>query len=212
MFGKYFQKVKIFAYNFLNQKEKKTYPTTVRENLDELSHNTDDKQLKINTLLYIKQLKNTYYKYTDKTKFNKELYDNFVKEDNFDGGETAFDDDDNVRIFDKYILEYIKNRNDIITYIQCKNKDIIIKTKMEDLKDIRSSEEKMDLLFVIDMSDKEIFKYCYELVKNQSNITTKAIALSMVYKFNNEYVRIKINSKSGTYHPYIILENSLQQN
>ncbi|WP_396189547.1 hypothetical protein, partial [Flavobacterium sp.] len=101
----------------------------------------DDKQLRIDTLLFVRQFKNTYYKYTNKEKFNVELYNTFIDDKNFDGGLTAFDDDDegnSVRIFDKYILEYIKNRNDVITYLQCKNKDVVVRTNLEQLGDFKN--------------------------------------------------------------------------
>jgi len=209
-------------YNYFNTESKDAngvvkYPKTfIEEDYENdrvnLNPNIDEKQLRIDILLYIKQVKNTYYKYTNNPKFNQELYNSFGNDENFDGGDTAFDDDDNMRIFDKYVIDYIKHRNEIITYLQCKNKHVISNKKLTDLEDIRTLENTIDILFVIDMSDKDIFDYCYSLVKNRQNCaTTKSILFSMVFKMNNEFVRIKLNSYKNTTkaHPYLIIENAL---
>ena len=68
-----------------------------------------------------------------------------------------------------------------------------------------------DILFVIDMPEKEIFEYCYDMKKNikYCNVT-KGIILSMVFKMNNEYVNIKLNaSKNTEHHHRMILESCL---
>lgn len=171
--------------------------------------NIDDKQLRLDILLYIKQFKNTYYKYTNKSRFNPELYNTFIKDDQFDGGATAYDDDDDIRIFDKYILEYIRYRNDVITYIQCKNKEIVIKTKLEDLTDMTPAIDTVDVLFVIDMNEKDMFTYCYSLLQKSGNILMiKNIVFSIILKYQGEYIRMKLSAfnKNKNTHPYLILE------
>jgi len=212
---------KILLYNTLHGSGTdipKRYHTTfvnddeIEDSFNNSNKDIDEKQMRINILLYIKQFKNTYYKYTNTEKFNEDLYKSFIDENNFDGGETGFDDEDSVRIFDKYILDYIKNRNDIITYLQCKNITVYQKTKMIDLRDLKTSAKEMDILFVIDMPDRDIFDYCYSLVKKNTNcINTKAITLSMVFKFNNDYIRIKLNAYKTNInlHPYLVLEKHL---
>lgn len=214
--------VKVKTYNYLNtditntRRIKPIGRITLEEDLTggkaKILSKDEEKQMKIDTLLYIKHMKNTYHKYTDKSKFNQVLYDKFVEDDSFDNGETAFDDDDDVRIFDRYILDYIKNRNDIMTYMLCKNKSIRVVTKMEDLEEMRSKDS-IDILFVMDMSDKDIFTYCYSILKSYTNCTTaKAIVLSLVLKMNRDYVRIGINPKISHkfYHPHLVLENMIQ--
>lgn len=203
--------LKIYTYNWFCTEKK--YPRNSIDLYDLSSCDDvliDDKQLRIDTLLFVKQFKNTYYKYTNKDKFNIELYNSFIDDRNFDGGLTAFDDDDDTRIFDKYILEYIKNRNDVITYLQCKNIDIVIKTTLEQLGDFKKG--KYDILFAIDMNEKELFNYCYTILQQSGNINMiKNIIFSLIFKYEDKYQRIKLSSmtRQKDTHPYIILERLL---
>ena len=218
MMLKYCKKIltdaQVYAWNFINnpQENKKYKKTEMLLNEKVIIPPEELKKLRINILLYIKQCRNTYFKYTNHEKFNQELYESFINDDHFDGGNTAFDDEDNIRIFDKYILEYIKSRNEIITYLQCKNKIVNLKTKLEDLRDFKSSDVEKDILFVIDMSDKDIFNFCYEAKKDirDSNIT-KSIILSMICKLGTEYVKIKLDSsKNKECYPQMMLESCIQ--
>jgi hypothetical protein len=208
---------KIFTYNYLNNniETNKKYPKLLdlsNEDVEYANTEVDDKQLRINILLFIRQYKNTYYKYINKEKFNEELYNSFINEENFDGGNTAYDDEDNTRIFDKYILEYIKNRNSVMTYLQCKNKIINLKNNLEVLNDIKFSNDSIDVLFILDMSEKDIFSYCYNLLHNHGKISyIKDILFSIIFKYNNQQIRLKVESfKTNTnIHPYLILETLL---
>jgi hypothetical protein len=205
-FNSIFENARIYTYNYLND-DKKIY-----KNLFDEHPIVDDKQLRIDILLFVRQYKNTYYKYTNKEKFNPELYNSFINEDNFDGGLTAFDDDEteNVRIFDKYILEYIKNRSDVITFLQCKNKNIIMKSSPDELRMIESGNNNLDILFIIDMSEKDLFNYCYGIIKDERNISMiKPIIFSLIVKTKGELVRIRLSSfiKNKQNHPYLILES-----
>lgn len=203
---------KLYINNILSSDKK--YPRNSIDLYESSMHNdvlVDDKQLKIDTLLFVRQFKNTYYKYTNKDKFNIELYNSFVDDKNFDGGLTAFDDDDKeTRIFDKYILEYIKNRNDVITYLQCKNIDIVIKTNLEQLGDFKK--HKYDIVFAIDMNEKELFNYCYTILQQSGNICMiKNIIFSLIFKYEDKFQRIKLSAmtRQKDAHPYIILERLL---
>ena len=212
IYNKILTEAKILAHNFMNDTREKRYPKTQPWFEDEVVITPEElKQVRINILLYIKQCKNTFYKYTQKEKFNEELYKKFIDEDHFDGGDTGFDDEDNVRIFDKYVLDYIKSRNEILTFFQCKNITLNLKHHLNDLRDFRSSEQEKDILFVMDMPEKEIFEYCYDMKKNIKDCNvTKGIILSMVFKMNNEYVNIKLNaSKNTEHHHRMILESCL---
>lgn len=212
--NKIFTNAKIYAWNLINNpQENKTYPKTELLQDDEIIIPPEElKKIRIDILLYIKQCKNTYFKYANNDKFNQDLYNSFIDEEHFDGGDTGFDDEDNIRIFDKYILDYIKSRNEIVTYFQLKNKTVHLKTKLEDLRDFRLSDKDKDILFVIDMSDKDIFNFCYEAKKNIKDYNvTKGIVLSMVFKLGEEYIKIKLNSfKSAGHHPYMMLESCMQ--
>jgi hypothetical protein len=208
---------KIYTYNYFysDSKTNKLYPKLMTDDEEDSREHViiDDKQLRIDTLLFVRQFKNTYYKYTNKEKFNQELYNSFVDDKNFDGGNTAFDDDDqDVRIFDKYVLEYIKNRSDVITFLQCKNKDVVIKLKLEQLNDLQKKHDNFDIIFAIDMVEKDLYHYCYTIIHKTGNVSMiKAIVFSLILKYDGEYVRIKLNSftKQKSNHPYLILERFL---
>jgi len=170
----------------------------------------DNKELRLNILLYIKQYKNIYYKYTNKDKFNSDLYNSYINDDSFDDSLTAYDDDDsNIRIFDKYIIKYIKKRNDIITYLQCKNKNVILHTVLDNLKNINNGET-FDILFIIDMPERDILSYCLNILNNSGDMgLLKTIIFSMILNINNNNTRIKIesDSKDTIEHPFVVLEN-----
>lgn len=213
--------IKIHAYNLIHPNQSANKLNGFYKHYDNIcddSHSiikmSDEefKQYRLNTLMYIKQCKNTYYKYTQNDLFNEKLYNSYKTDNNdFDSGETAFDDNDNISIFDKYILEYIKNRNDIMTFFQCKNIKINLKHKIEELRDFRDNNDNKDVLFFIDMTDKQIFDYCIETCKNYTINDAKIITLSMVFKYDNDYIKVKLNShKKYEYHPRLILENFIK--
>jgi hypothetical protein len=223
-FGKLLEDTKIYAYNYFNRdasdadRPTRIYPPlqpaipTIqelceasmadeclgKENDSVQSENIviiDDKKLRIDTLLFVRQYKNTYYKYTKKEKFNQELYNSFVNDENFDGGLTGFDEDDNVRIFDKYVIEYIKNRNDVVTFLQCKNKEVVLREKLNQLQNVDASLPTIDVLFTIDMNEKDMFNYCYNIVAKNGNISIiKHIIFSLIIKYNGEYIRMKLSA------------------
>jgi hypothetical protein len=216
---KYFDKllvnVKISAYNYFYSEQNDDGEPRARIIHKTFENTIDDKQLRIDTLLFVRQYKNTYYKYTNKDNFNHELYNTFLDDKHFDGGNSGYDDDDEVRIFDRYILEYIKNRNDIVTFLLCKNKEVILKTKLEDLVDVfdeKNKSNKIDILFTIDMNEKELFSYCHSIVcKNYEIAAIKHIVFSFICKYKGEYVRTKLNAFTSDKknHPYLILESFL---
>lgn len=182
-----------YIYNYFNNNYK---PITKYPELEEVNDNIDNKQLRINILLFIRQYKNAYYKYTNKNKFNEELYDLFVNDENFDDKITAYDDEDeNIRIFDKYIFEYIKDRDDIMRYLQSNNKIVNLKSNLEEFNDIIFSKNNIDILFILDMSEKDIFTYCYNLLHNHQEISyIKDILFSIIFKYDNQIIRLKVDS------------------
>ena len=142
-----------------------------------------------------------------------ELYNSFIDDKNFDGGITAFDDDDqDTRIFDKYVLEDIKHRSEVITFLQCRNKDVIIKHKLEQLNDIQHSGSNMDIVFAIDMTENDLFTYCYSIIQRNGKISMiKNIVFGLILKYQGEYIRINLSAftKNKNNHPYLILERFL---
>jgi hypothetical protein len=184
---------KLTIYNYLNNNTETNnkYPKL----LDLYNEDIDNKEIRINIFLFVRQYKNTYYKYINKDTFNEELYDLFVNDENFDDVITAYDDEDNIRIFDKYILEYIKNRDNIMTYLQSKNKIINLKNNLEVFNDIIFSNDTIDVLFVLDMSEKDLFSYCYNLLHNHGKISyIKDILFSIIFKYDNQLIRLKVDS------------------
>ena len=216
--NKLLENVKISAYNYMYNEpnENKIICKTFIDDDKIPVVDIDDKklrELRIDTLLYVKQYKNTYYKYTNKEKFNHELYNTFLNDKNFDGGDSGYDDDDEIRIFDRYILEYVKNRSDVMTFLLCKNKDVILKNRIDELADIYDNKSNtIDILFTIDMSEKDLFNYCYGIISKEGQLSSiKNIVFSLICKYKGEYVRMKLsaftNDKKN--HPYIILESFL---
>jgi len=214
-----YENIQINSYNYFNSSDKtdKKYPRLSLEE-DECqdiinTYTQDEKQMRIDTLLFVRQYKNTYYKYTNKSKFNPELYNSFTDEKNFDGGQTGYDDDDiNTKIFDKYIIEYIKNRNDLLTHLQCKNKEISLKTTLDTLNNCKKNEPNLDALFIMDMSEKDLFLYIFSIVQEKKNISIiKSLMFSVIFKHDSEYIRVKLSafSKNKQNHPYLILESIL---
>ncbi len=173
----------------------------------------DDKEFKKESFIFIRNYKNIYYKYTNKDKFNVGLYNNYINSTEFDSDMTALDDDDPIiRIIDKYIIEYIKIRNEFITYIICKNKKINFADTINNIKNYNKNDEEIDIVFVIDLKDKECFDYCFTNCKNKNMTNIKDILFSIIIKHNNEFIRIKlksITSKPNYQHPYLILEKLL---
>jgi hypothetical protein len=165
---------------------------------DQKINNIDDKQLRINILILIKLYTNTYYKYTNDGKFSKKLYNVFINNEFIISCLTVYDDNNKISIFDKYIIEYIKKRNNVIEYLQSKNKIINLKNNFESLNDINTSNDYIDVLFILDMPAKDIFLYCYILLYKHKNISyIKNILLSVVIKYNNQQIRLKVDSFIG---------------
>jgi hypothetical protein len=97
-----------------------------------------------------------------------------------------------------------------MTYLQCKNINIELQTKLDDLKDIKcSNNENIDVIFTIDMNEKDLFNYCNSIINKNGNISMiKNIVFSIIIKYNGEHIRIKLGAfnKNKNNHPYLILE------
>jgi hypothetical protein len=210
-----YEDVQRYCYNRLHNADeelKKCNRKYPKKNMfEDYQSDIDDKQLRVDTLLYIKQYKNVYYKYTNKSLFNPELY-NYYSDNNtfFDSGKTAYDDDDDtVKIFDKYILEYIKNRNDFITHLQCKNKQIVQQTSFDMLREYKKGDSHIDVIFIMDMKERDIFLYIYGLIKEGKGMKElRGKIYSVIIRSQGEEIRIEITSFKNN-HPYIILNSIL---
>lgn len=168
---------------------------------------SNDKQLRIDTLLYIRQVKNTYFKYTNNSLFDPQLYNIFIGDDNFDGGDTAFDDGNETRIFDGYVIEYIRSRSCAIEHIRNNHPGVSFVDGMDAL-------DENSALFVIDMKDKELFRYCFSIVESSLNTyKLKDIIFGLMFKRNCHYIRTNISSfdVEKNNHAYLIIENLLKK-
>ena len=161
---------------------------------DILINYSNDKQLQINILILIKIYKNTYYKYSNNEKFNDKLYNIFINNKFIISYLTEYNND-KINIFDKYIIEYNIKKNNIINYLKSKNKTINFKNNFDSLNNINTSNNYIDVLFILDMTIKDIFLYCYDLLKKDKDIDNiKNILLSIVIKYNNQEIRLKVDS------------------
>jgi hypothetical protein len=161
---------------------------------DILINNLNDRQFQINILILIKIYTNTYYKYSNNEKFNNKLYNIFINNEFIISYLTEYNND-KINIFDKYIIEYNIKKKHIINYLKSKNKIINFKNNFDSLNDINSSNNYIDVLFILDMSIKDIFLYCYFLLnKDKDIINIKNILLSIVIKYNNQEIRLKVDS------------------
>lgn len=165
-----------------------------------------DKQRRIDILLYTRQIKNVFYKYTNTPLFDPNLYNLFVGDENFDGGNTAFDDDSDTRIFDEYVKDYIRDREAVLQYLMEKHSNVVIVDTMDALTE-------QSVMFVIDMKDRELFQYCYSMIENHSNThKIKDIIFSIILKKNGTCIKTNITSfEAGkNNHAYLIMNNLLK--
>ena len=157
---------------------------------DLLIQNSNDRQFKINILILIKIYINTYYNYSN----NKKLYNIFINNKFIISYLTEYDNN-KINIFDKYIIEYNIQKNNIIEYLKSKNKTINLKNNFESLNNINTSNNYIDVLFILDMPIKDMFLYCYHLLNKDKEISNiKNILLSIVIKYNNQEIRLKVES------------------
>lgn len=200
----YIKNTKLINYNFLKKNikdleiiEKKKDIEEILINIKEediLINNSNDRHLQINILILIKIYTNTYYKYSNNDKFNDKLYNIFINNEFIISYLTEYNNH-KINIFDKYIIEYNIQKNNIIKYLKSKNKTVNFKNNFESLNNINTSSNYIDVLFILDMSIKDIFLYCYFLLnKNKDIMNIKNILLSIVIKYNNQEIRLKVDS------------------
>ena len=196
----YIKNTKLINYNFLKKNikeleiiEEEQYIEDIIINIKEedlLIQNSNDRQFKINILILIKIYINTYYNYSN----NKKLYNIFINNKFIISYLTEYDNN-KINIFDKYIIEYNIQKNNIIEYLKSKNKTINLKNNFESLNNINTSNNYIDVLFILDMPIKDMFLYCYHLLNKDKEISNiKNILLSIVIKYNNQEIRLKVES------------------
>jgi hypothetical protein len=120
-----------------------------------------DKVKKLQLFLQIRHIKNIYYKYTKNTLYREHLYNSFVKENDFDYGESAYDDETDTKIFDKYICDYIEKRKGFLDEFDQYGIEYECCTSiMDDDSNNKCDNNKIKITFIIDMTDRNILDYC----------------------------------------------------
>ena len=168
---------------------KKTTNTTI-PNLEYSSYGISDKidkELRINILLEIKNIKNTYYKYIYDSKFSEKLYNGILQETEDENGVLV---SNNSTIYDSDIIKYINCRKEL--FENTKN-SYILKKNIEDLYKLDSKDSK-NILHIIDLNERETFNYCYDIIKrSDKNIIRDLLFTVIINKTNktDRYVIIK---------------------
>ena len=161
-----FQSVyKLFYYTKTESKLVSTepYEISTANDINYIQNAEYDKTKKIQLFLQIRHIKNIYYKYTQNICFREQLYNDFLKETDFDYGEAAYDDEKyDVRIFDTYICDYIEKRRKFIEELQHNDVEY-------ELSQIIESDHKgnMIITFIMDMTDRHILDYCMSLTDHK---------------------------------------------
>jgi hypothetical protein len=172
-----------------NMFSKKTTNTTI-PNLEYSSYGISDKinkELRINILLEIKNIKNTYYKYIYDSKFSEKLYNGILQETEDENGVLV---SNNSTIYDSDIIKYINCRKEL--FENTKN-NYILKKNIEDLYKLDSKDSK-NILHIIDLNERETFNYCYDIIKrSDKNIIRDLLFTVIINKTNktDRYVIIK---------------------
>jgi hypothetical protein len=166
------------VYNLFN---KKSVINTTNPDLEYSSYGISDKKNKesrINILLDIKNIKNTYYKYTYNKKYSDKLYNDVLKETEYENGVLV---SNNSTIYDSDIIKYIECRKELF---QNKEKTYILKKNLEDISRLESIDTK-NILYIIDLNDKELFEYCYNIVKWYDENVVKDLLFSVIINSGN---------------------------
>lgn len=172
-----------------NMFSKKTNNTAI-PNLEYSSYGISDKiekELRINILLEIKNIKNTYYKYMYDSKFSEKLYNGILQETEDENGVLV---SNNSTIYDSDIIKYINCRKEL--FENTKN-SYILKKNIEDLYKLDSKDSK-NILHIIDLNERETFNYCYDIIKrSDKNIIRDLLFTVIINKTNktDRYVIIK---------------------
>uniref|UniRef100_A0A6C0J2V4 Uncharacterized protein n=1 Tax=viral metagenome TaxID=1070528 RepID=A0A6C0J2V4_9ZZZZ len=178
-----------------NMFSKKPVINTIKPDLEYSSYgisDKNDKELRINILLDIKNIKNTYYKYTYNKKYSDKLYKDILKETEDENGVLV---SNNSKIYDSDIIKYIECRKELF-----ENKNYVLKKNLEELSKLDSLDSK-NLLYIIDLNEKEIFNYCYDIIKCYDDNIVKDLLFSVIiynsniinkYQIIKDYEKLKI--------------------
>ena len=162
--------------NFNNIFGKKTRNNLTSPNLEYNSYGINDKtdkQLRINILLEIKNIKNTYYKYINNSKYSDKLYNNVLQETEYEDGILV---SDNSTVYDNDIKKYINCRKELFENTK---RRYIIKKNLQDFYIINDDNEN-NILYIIDLEERDMFNYCYDYIKRDDKNLVRDLLFTVI--------------------------------
>lgn len=162
--------------NFSNIFGKKTRNNLTSPNLEYNSYGINDKtdkQLRINILLEIKNIKNTYYKYINNSKYSDKLYNNILQETEYEDGILV---SDNSTVYDNDIKKYINCRKELFENTK---RRYIIKKNLQDFYIINDGNEN-NILYIIDLEERDMFNYCYDYIKRDDKNLIRDLLFTVI--------------------------------
>ena len=162
--------------NFSNIFGKKIRNNLTSPNLEYNSYGINDKtdkQLRINILLEIKNIKNTYYKYINNSKYSDKLYNNILQETEYEDGILV---SDNSIVYDNDIKKYINCRKELFENTK---RIYIIKKNLQDFYMINDGNEN-NILYIIDLEERDMFNYCYDYIKRDDKNLVRDLLFTVI--------------------------------
>jgi len=162
--------------NFSNIFGKKIRNNLTSPNLEYNSYGINDKtdkQLRINILLEIKNIKNTYYKYINNSKYSDKLYNNILQETEYEDGILV---SDNSTVYDNDIKKYINCRKELFENTK---RIYIIKKNLQDFYMINDGNEN-NILYIIDLEERDMFNYCYDYIKRDDKNLVRDLLFTVI--------------------------------
>ena len=162
--------------NFSNIFGKKIRNNLTSPNLEYNSYGINDKtdkQLRINILLEIKNIKNTYYKYINNSKYSDKLYNNVLQETEYEDGILV---SDNSTVYDNDIKKYINCRKELFENTK---RRYIIKKNLQDFYMINDGNEN-NILYIIDLEERDMFNYCYDYIKRDDKNLVRDLFFTVI--------------------------------
>jgi len=189
-------------YNLFNKvyymfSKKPENNSSTKPNLEYSSYGISDKtdkESRINILVEIKNIKNTYYKYTYDKKYSEKLYNAILQETEYENGVLI---SNNSNIYDNEVIKYINYREELSkntknNYNLKKNFQTFYKSESTNFSNI---------LYVIDLNERELFEYCHDIIKRNDKINIKDLVFSVIinkskkidkYQVIKDYEKLKI--------------------
>lgn len=178
-------------YNIFNKIyymfSKKSVNNTTKPDLEYSSYGISekkDKESRINILVEIKNIKNTYYKYTYDKKYSEKLYNGILQETEYENGVLI---SNNSNIYDNDVIKYINYREELSK--NTKN-NYNLNKNFENF--YSQSTNFSNILYIMDLNERELFEYCYDIIKRDDKINIKDIIFSVIINKNKKIDKYQI--------------------